>query len=203
MERLIAKYPIYHRAEVAKLVTLAEREHDHKTGIKPYTFHHDIVGNKIADEFFLPFQCFDINLIFRHTFEITHDECLFSFHRRYIEMDVVNFVTIEGESFQSVLEGDTMIRFFPHLFGQIEATLWTFKIWIYAKGEYAIYNKFSGVEEGHDKFDCMTFVFSHLGPIVEVFFESNFVLEPSIAHRLIIEIISPLISDGVKIDVFW
>src|SRR3989344_7387173 len=130
MERLITKYPIYHRAEVAELVTLAKREHDHKTGIEPYTFHHNIICNKIADEFFLPFQCFYIKFIFRHTFEIAHDEFLFSFHRRYIEMDVVNFVTIEGESFQNVFEGDAMIRLLPHLFGQIEVTLWTFKIWI-------------------------------------------------------------------------
>ena len=48
----------------------------------------------------------------------------------------------------------------------------------------------------------MALVFGHFCPVVEVFFEGDFVREPRVAHGLIVEIVRPRILRGMQIEIF-
>ena len=52
VERFVADDPVDHRAEVAELVALAEREHHHEAAVEPDAFHHDVRRDEVADEIF-------------------------------------------------------------------------------------------------------------------------------------------------------
>ena len=118
-------------------------------------------------------------------------------------MDFVKFGTINWKCFEYVFKCHTVIGFFPHLFCEIQVTLWRFEIWIHTECERTIDDKLCWIKECHQKFHCMAFVDSHFVPILEVLAEWNFVWKPRVAHCLVIKIVCPFLRHWVKRSIFW
>lgn len=203
VERFVAQYPVDHRTEVSKLVSLTERKHDHEARIEPRSLHHDVVCDEVSDEVLFAVDGLDVERGIRHALQIFHDIGFFRLHRRKLEVGIVYFFAVERERFEDVFERHAVIRLFPHLFCDIEMTLRRFEVRIDAESEGTVDDELGRVKERHDEFDRMALVFGHLCPIFKVFFEGDLVRKPRVSDGLSIEVVRPLVFDRMEINVFW
>ena len=185
------------------MISLTETESHHKTGIEPYTLHDDIGGDEIANKIFFAVGAFNIQFVVHHSLHVFVYVGFFGLHGRHAEMKAKDFLAVKRKSFQNVFKSHTVVGFFPHLLGQIEMALGRFEIRINTESDGAVDDELGRIEKGHEKFHGVFLVLRHFRPVVQVLFEGYLVGKPGVSDGLIIEVISPLVSQRVQADIFW
>jgi len=201
VKRFVAEDPIDEGAEITELVALAEAERHHEARVEPDAFHDDIGGDEIPDEIFFSLDTLNVKNSFRHAAHVLEDIRLLSFHRRRLEVDIEDLLALQRERLQDILERDAVVRLLPHLLRHIEVALRRLHVGVPTEGDGAVDDELGRIEERHEKLDGVPLVFGHLAPIFEVFLQRYLMREPCVANRLLVEVIRPLVANGVEIDV--
>ncbi len=146
----------------------------------------------------LAFDGLDVEVRLHHALDVLRGESLFSDDCWLFDVLTVSCFTVDGESFEDILEAHAVVGFFPHLLGEEQVRLSCIDVRIHSHRESFIHEQLTGVEVAHQERNSVPFLWGHLLEVSDVFTELDLIREPCIGYSLVVQVHGPLVLDWLQ-----